>query len=62
MNNCPQGRLYVRNLMDTTYQVVQEYYESQIGSMMCGLLEDVLYQGSISDCEAYIRLKERQQI
>jgi hypothetical protein len=62
MNDCPDGRLYVRNLLDKTYQVVYESYAYQIGSMMCETLEDVLYQGSIADCEAFIRLREKGQI
>lgn len=45
--------LKVRNLIHNTYQVIKFYlngdgeYEE----------ESVLYQGTLSDCEAYIRLK-----
>jgi hypothetical protein len=46
----------VRNLIDNTYQVVEftpsddERYEYED--------ESVLYQGSLSDCEVFIRLRE----
>ena len=45
----------VRHLMDNTYQVIgfslsdDEYYDYED--------EIVLHQGSIVDCEAYVRLK-----
>ena len=47
--------LKVRHLSNDTYQVVEfslsddDYYKYED--------ESVLYQGSIADCEAYVRLK-----
>jgi len=47
--------LKVRHLMDNTYQVVEfslsydDYYKYED--------EIVLHQGSIADCEAYVRLR-----
>jgi hypothetical protein len=41
----------VVRLIDSTYQVITE--DDQ------GYVDDVKYQGSLSDCEAWIRLDER---
>lgn len=49
MNNT---RLKVRHLEDVTYQVV-EFYLNQDNEYED---ESIVYQGSLSDCEAYIRL------
>jgi hypothetical protein len=46
--------LKVRNLISYTYQVVMFYLDGD-GERDD---EETLYQGSLSDCEAYIRLKE----
>ncbi len=47
--------LKVRHLIDNTYQVV----EFSLSDDDCYEYEDeiVLHQGSIADCEAYVRLK-----
>ena len=47
--------LKVRHLMDDTYQVV----EFSLSDDDCYEYEDeiVLHQGSLADCEAYVRLK-----
>ena len=42
-------RLKVMHLSDDTYQVVELSDDDEYGS--------VLHQGSIADCEAYIRLR-----
>ena len=44
--------LKVRHSLDSTYQVVELYLSAE-----CYEDERVLHQGSIADCEAYIRLK-----
>lgn len=60
--DCPDGKYTVKHLQDNIWQIVYEYYVSQIGSSFCETLEDVLFQGSIADCEAYLRLKEKGQV
>ena len=53
----------VRNLMDSTYQVVMITTVSGYGISayefeLDDISENVVFQGSISDCESYIRLME----
>ena len=47
----------VRNLQDSTYQVVELMPSNEDGPY---LYEDesVVFQGNLADCEAYIRLTE----
>ena len=46
----------VENLQDATYQVLEEY--QQHGRFFY----EVVFQGSLSDCEAYIRLKQNPSV
>lgn len=41
------SKMKVTHLKDSTYQVVESY-----------LQDNILFQGSLSDCEAFIRLTE----
>lgn len=50
--------LKVRHLTDDTYQVV-EFFLGEYGEYED---ERSLYQGSLSNCEAYIRLKDSDLI
>jgi hypothetical protein len=49
------SRLKVRHLSDDTYQVVEFYLSDDDRYKYED--ESVLHQGSIADCEAYIRLR-----
>ena len=49
------SRLKVRHLSDDTYQVVEFYLSDDDRYKYED--ERVLHQGSIADCEAYIRLR-----
>jgi hypothetical protein len=55
-----ESRYKVWNLQDDTYQVVKltpDPYEPYGGEH-----EEVMYQGSLSDCEAWLRLHEKGYI
>ena len=41
----------VELIMDSTYQVVERFNNSEF--------DEVLFQGSLADCEAYIKLNEQ---
>jgi hypothetical protein len=62
MNNCPDKEIKVELYRDNTYRVIEKSYAHQIGSMMCETFEDILFQGYLADCEAFIRLREKGQI
>ena len=47
-------RYRVQNLKDNTYQVLRDEYD-EYDSVAVTYCE---YQGSLADCEAYIRLQE----
>ena len=49
-DQCEATEIKVEALQGDTYQVVQIYTETYDA--------DVLFQGSLSDCEAFIRLRE----
>lgn len=54
----------VRNLVDGIYQVIEITASDQFGSTGDAEIrsETVLFQGSLSDCEAYIRLRDNGYI
>jgi len=45
-------RYKVRHLKDSTYQVIEIETESE------NFFRSIMFQGSLSDCEAWIRLNE----
>ena len=46
----------VELLQDNIYQVLEEYQQHN------KYFYDVIFQGSLSDCEAYIRLKQNPNV
>jgi hypothetical protein len=46
----------VRNMQDDTWQVVRRDFAYD--GVHDGYYEEIEYQGSLADCEAYIKLKE----
>jgi hypothetical protein len=52
----------VDHLQDNTYQVIANYWDDDLVDkeklIIGGWVKDVAFQGSISDCEAWIKLRE----
>ena len=50
----------VEHLQNNTYQVAEdyEYSKAEVDSYMM----PVVFQGSLSDCEAFIRLKQNENV
>ena len=46
----------VQNYMDDVYKVTELVYQDEYGAQ--DVHEHIVFQGSISDCEAWIRLHE----
>jgi hypothetical protein len=54
------SELKVEHLEDDTYQVV--FVDFVYNAVHEGHYEEMLFQGSLSDCAAYIQLKEKEYI